>query len=34
MNYFDGLMDEIAIYNRALGDAEIRAIYDAGSTRM
>jgi len=29
---FDGLIDELAIYNRALGLAEIRAIYEAGSS--
>jgi serine/threonine protein kinase len=29
--YFDGLIDEPAIYNRALSDAEIAAIYHAGS---
>lgn len=29
--YFDGLIDEPAVYNRALSDAEIAAIYNAGS---
>ena len=29
--YFQGLIDEAEIFNRALSDAEIRAIYDAGS---
>jgi predicted Ser/Thr protein kinase len=29
--FLDGEEDEIAIYNRALGQAEIQAIYDAGS---
>ena len=29
--YFDGLIDEPSIYNRALSDAEIAAIYKAGS---
>ncbi len=28
---FDGLIDELDIYNRALSQAEIRAIFDAGS---
>jgi len=28
---FDGLMDEVAIYNRALSAAEIQAIFNAGS---
>jgi len=30
-NTFNGLIDEPAIYNRALSDAEIQAIYNAGS---
>ena len=29
--FFDGLIDEVRIYNRALSDAEIKATYDAGS---
>ena len=29
--YFDGLIDEAAVYNRALSDSEIQAIYSAGS---
>jgi len=29
--YFDGLIDEAAVYNRALTDSEIQAIYSAGS---
>jgi hypothetical protein len=29
--YFDGMIDEPSIYNRALSAAEIAAIYDAGS---
>ncbi len=29
-NYFDGLIDEVAIYNRALTPEEIQAIFDAG----
>ena len=29
--YFDGLIDEISVYNRALSDAEIAGIYGAGS---
>ena len=28
---FDGLIDEVEIFNRALTEDEIRAIYDAGS---
>ena len=28
-NFFDGLIDEVRIYNRALSASEIRAIYDA-----
>jgi hypothetical protein len=31
-SYFDGLIDEPAVYNRALSDAEIAAIYNAGSS--
>ncbi|MFB3092022.1 MAG: LamG domain-containing protein [Dehalococcoidia bacterium] len=31
---FSGLIDEIAIYSRALTAAEIKAIYDAGSAGM
>jgi len=30
--HFQGLIDEVSIYNRALSAAEIKAIYDAGST--
>lgn len=30
-SFFDGLIDEVEIFNRALSAAEIRAIYDAGS---
>jgi hypothetical protein len=26
---FKGLIDEVRIYNRALSDAEIKALYDA-----
>ena len=29
--FFDGLIDEVEIFNRALGAAEIRAIFEAGS---
>ena len=29
--YFDGLIDEVELFNRALSAAEIKAIYDAGS---
>ena len=29
--YFDGLVDEPSVYNRALSDAEIAGIYNAGS---
>jgi hypothetical protein len=29
--YFDGLIDEVSVYNRALSAAEIAAIYNAGS---
>src|SRR5262249_40360760 len=28
---FDGLIDELSLYNRALTPAEVRGIYDAGS---
>ena len=28
---FSGLVDEVAIFNRALSAAEIKSIYDAGS---
>ena len=28
---FNGLIDEVSIYNRALTDTEVKAIYDAGS---
>jgi len=31
---FDGLIDELAIFNRPLSAAEIRAIYAAGSSGM
>ncbi len=30
-NYFNGLLDEIGIYNRALSTAEIQSIFNAGS---
>ena len=30
-SYFGGIIDEVEIFNRALSDAEIRAIFDAGS---
>ena len=30
--YFDGMIDEPAVYNRALSDAEIAGIYNAGSS--
>jgi subtilisin-like proprotein convertase family protein len=30
-NYFGGLMDEVSIYNRALSDAEIAAIYSVSA---
>ena len=29
--YLDGLIDEVELFDRALGDDEIGAIYDAGS---
>ena len=29
--YFDGYLDEVCIFNRALTDTEVRAIYQAGS---
>ncbi len=29
--FFDGLIDEVGIFNRALSDVEIQAIFDAGS---
>ena len=32
--HFSGLIDEVRIYNRALSDAEIKAIYDAGIAAM
>jgi hypothetical protein len=28
-SFIDGLIDEVRIYNRALSDAEIKALYDA-----
>ena len=31
---FDGLVDEVGLFNRALTDDEIMAIYDAGSAGM
>ena len=31
--FFDGLMDEIAIYNRALSAAEVRADFEAGNSK-
>ena len=30
-NFFDGLIDEVGLYNRALDAMEIQAIFDAGS---
>jgi hypothetical protein len=30
-NYFNGSIDEVSIYNRALSDSEIQSIYDAGT---
>jgi Concanavalin A-like lectin/glucanases superfamily len=30
-NYFQGLIDEVSLYGRALSDSEIQAIYNAGS---
>ena len=29
--FFNGLIDEVGLYDRALTAAEIKAIYDAGS---
>jgi hypothetical protein len=34
IHYFDGLIDEPALYNRALSASEIRAIYNAGASGM
>ena len=31
VNSFDGVIDEFEFFNRALSDAEVKAIYDAGS---
>ena len=31
---FSGLIDEVAIFNRALSEVEIKAIYDAGDAGM
>jgi len=31
VHLFDGLIDELSIYNRALSDSEIQSIYNAGS---
>ena len=31
-NFFDGLIDEVRVYNRALTEAEIRQLYKAGSS--
>jgi hypothetical protein len=31
-SFFAGLIDELSIYNRALSDSEIAAIYNAGSS--
>jgi hypothetical protein len=28
-SYFPGLVDEFRVYNRALSDSEIKALYDA-----
>ena len=33
-NFYHGLIDEVAIFNRALTAAEIKVIYDAGSAGM
>ena len=30
-DFFEGVIDEVEIFNRALDEAEIRAIYEAGS---
>ena len=30
-HFFEGVIDEVEIFNRALDEAEIRAIYEAGS---
>jgi hypothetical protein len=30
--YFDGLIDEFSVYNRPLTEAEVKAIFDAGSS--
>jgi hypothetical protein len=27
--YFPGLIDDVRVYNRALSDSEIKALYDA-----
>ena len=29
--YFHGLIDEVGLFNRALSESEIQAIYNAGS---
>ncbi|MCC7261594.1 MAG: hypothetical protein IT369_03635 [Candidatus Latescibacteria bacterium] len=33
-SYFDGLIDEVALFNRALDQTEIQAVYNAGSAGM
>ena len=32
--FFDGLIDEVTLFDRALGQTEIQSIYDAGSAGM
>ena len=32
--YFNGLIDEVQMFNRALSPAEVRAIFDAGSAGL
>jgi len=33
-DFSDGVIDDVAVFNRALTDAEVRAIYTAGSTKI